>query len=44
MIKVCKVKISMKCVHTFGTGRHRRQADITILFEKLRVYVVVPIE
>ena len=23
----------MKCVHTFGTNRHKRQADITILFE-----------
>ena len=23
----------MKCVHTFGTGRHKRQADITLLFE-----------
>ena len=23
----------MKYVHTFGTGRHKRQADITLLFE-----------
>ena len=23
----------MKCVHTFGTGRRKRQADITLLFE-----------
>ena len=23
----------MKCVHTFGTGRHNRQADITLLFQ-----------
>ena len=23
----------MKCVHTFGTGRHKRQADITFLFQ-----------
>ena len=23
----------MKCVHTFGTGRHKHQADITLLFE-----------
>ena len=23
----------MKCVHTFGTGRHKRHADITLLFE-----------
>ena len=23
----------MKCVHTFGTGRHKRQADITLLFQ-----------
>ena len=26
-------EILMKCVHTFGTGRHKRQADITFLFE-----------
>ena len=23
----------MKCVHQFGTGRHKRQADITLLFQ-----------
>ena len=23
----------MKCVYTFGTGRHKRQADITLLFQ-----------
>ena len=23
----------MKCVHTFGTGRHKRQADTTLLFQ-----------
>ena len=23
----------MKCVHTFGTSRHKRHADITLLFE-----------
>ena len=23
----------MKCVHTFGTGSHKRQADITLLFQ-----------
>ena len=23
----------MKCVRTFGTGRHKRQADITFLFQ-----------
>ena len=31
MIKVFKVKILMKCVHSFGTGK--RQADITLLFQ-----------
>ena len=25
----------MKCVHTFGTGRHKRQADVTLLFEHM---------
>ena len=30
---VDNVKVSMKYVHTFGTGRHQRQADITLLFE-----------
>ena len=33
MIKVCKVKILMKCVHSFGTGKHKLQADITLLFQ-----------
>ena len=33
MITVGNVKICMKCVHTFGNGRHKRQADITLLFE-----------
>ena len=23
----------MNCAHTFGTGRHNRQADITLLFQ-----------
>ena len=23
----------MKCVYTFGTGRHKRQADRTLLFQ-----------
>ena len=23
----------MKCVHTLRTGRHKRQADITLLFQ-----------
>ena len=23
----------MKCVHTFGTGRHKRKADIALLFQ-----------
>ena len=33
MIAVCDVKIWMKCVHTLRTGRHKRQADITFLFQ-----------
>ena len=33
MITVGNVKTVMKCVHTFGTGRHKRQADITLLFQ-----------
>ena len=33
MITVCNVKIGMKCVHTLRTDRHKRQADITLLFE-----------
>ena len=30
---VCNVKKWMKCVHAFRTGRHKRQADITLLFQ-----------
>ena len=33
MSRVGNVKIYMKCVHTFGTGRHKREADITLLFQ-----------
>ena len=33
MITIGNVKIWMKCVHTFETGRHKRQADITLLFQ-----------
>ena len=33
MITVGNVKILMKCVHTFRSGRHKRQADITLLFQ-----------
>ena len=29
----------MKCVHTFGTGRHTRQADITLLFENISLMI-----
>ena len=29
----------MKCVHTFGTGRHKRQADITLLFQYITLSV-----
>ena len=36
MITVGNVKILMKCVHTFGTGRHKREADITLLFEYIQ--------
>ena len=25
--------VNLKCVHTFGTDRHKRRADITLLFE-----------
>ena len=28
----------MKCVHTFGTGRPKRQADITLLFEYMSIF------
>ena len=33
MITVGNVKFWMQCVLTFGTGRHKRQADITLLFQ-----------
>ena len=36
MILVCNVKIQMKCVHTFRTGRHKRQTDITLLFQYIK--------
>ena len=29
----------MKCVHSFGIGRHKRQADITLLFEYIMHYL-----
>ena len=29
----------MKCVHTFGTGSHKRQADITLLFQYIFIKV-----
>ena len=29
----------MKCVHKFGTGRHKRQADITLLFQYIYTLV-----
>ena len=29
----------MKCVHSFGTGRHKRQADIILLFEYIQTNV-----
>ena len=31
----------MKCVHIFGTGRHKRQADITLLFQYMYEHVIV---
>ena len=31
----------MKCVHTFGTGRHKRQADITLLFQYMFLKISV---
>ena len=34
----------MKCVHTFGTGRHKRQADITLLFQYINIQNVVVLE
>ena len=33
MISVCNVKKRMKCVNTLRTGRHKRQAGITLLFQ-----------
>ena len=33
MIRVGNVKILIKYVQTFGTGRHKLQADITLLFQ-----------
>ena len=27
----------MKWVHTFGTGRYKRQADITLLFQYIKL-------
>ena len=33
MITVCNVKIRIKCIHTFKTGRHKRQADIILLLK-----------
>ena len=33
MILVYNVKNLTKCVHTLRTGRHKRQADITLLFQ-----------
>ena len=42
MITVCNVKICMKYVelHKFRTGRHKRQADITLLFQYIVACVV----
>ena len=31
----------MKCVHTFGTGRHKHQADITLLFQHMFLKISV---
>ena len=31
----------MKCVHTFGTGRHKRQVDITLLFEYIMILMIM---
>ena len=28
----------MKCVHTFRTGRHKRKADITLLFQYILIF------
>ena len=32
----------MKCIHTFGTDRHKRHADITFLFEYTSVLKAQP--
>ena len=42
MFAVGNAKILMKCVHTFGTGIHERQADITSLFEYMYEHIRVP--
>ena len=42
MITVGNVKIRMKYVNTFGTGRHNRQADITLLFQYIYLIVICP--
>ena len=34
----------MKCVHTFGTDRHKRQADITFWFEYITLLTNVSVE
>ena len=31
----------MKCVHTFGNGRHKRQADITLLFQYTSLHLLL---
>ena len=31
----------MKCVNTFGTGRHKRQADITLLFQYICTFICI---
>ena len=41
MIKVCMVKIWMKCVQRFGTGRYKRQADITLLFQYIYMTAIL---
>ena len=33
----------MKCIHPFGTGRHKRQADITLLFQYICGQVIIQI-
>ena len=39
MISVCNVNNWMKCVYTLRTGRHKRQADITLLFQYILKYI-----